>query len=56
MDEQGWGKKWITERVMTSNVEISFNKKWLIVGGIGFVSANDCPHRDMKSITIFWWD
>jgi len=56
MDEQGWGKKWITERVMESTVEILFNQKNLIVSGIGFVSANDCPHRDVKSITIYWWN
>ena len=52
MDEQGWGKKWITERVKKSWVEISFKKKTLVVAGIGFVSANDCPYRDAKSIAI----
>ena len=56
MPDQGWGKKWITEHVHSAWVEIHFNDKLFTVSGIGFVSANDCPHRDPKKITISYFD
>ena len=56
MPDQGWGKKWITSHVQTSWIEIHFNERVLTVCGIGFVTANDCEHRDPKKITISYFD
>ena len=52
----GRGNKWMSDHLPECWLEINFKGDTHTVAGIGFVTADDCPYRDPKKITIQYKD